>query len=123
MNAPRRWHISQFPPRSPPMATFYVMPSRSLLGQLFGEFLTTLFPGLVWSMDDWADLGEALGAAARICPDVYVLFAEDLAHENDVATCLVRDFGAEAGDQVVEVEARDEGADVRCWHVDWRAAA
>jgi hypothetical protein len=105
------------------MSTFYVMPSRPLLGRLFGEFLTSLFPGLDWNTDDFPDLGEALGAAARIQPEVYVLFREDLACERDAAMCLVRDFGAEAGDQIIEVEAGEEGPSVRYWQVGWRAAA
>ncbi|MBI3409474.1 MAG: hypothetical protein HY040_14120 [Planctomycetes bacterium] len=33
------------------MSTFYVMPSRPLLGRLFGDFLSSLFPGLDWSTD------------------------------------------------------------------------
>src|SRR5262245_44821855 len=105
------------------MSTFYVMPSRPLLGRLFGEFLTSFFPGLQWNEDDWPDLGEALGAAARIQPELYVLFREDLATDDDVAACLVRDFGAEPGDQIIEVEARSDGPSVRYWQVGWRAAA
>src|SRR5262245_5142733 len=110
-------------PGSVPMSTFYVMPSRPLLGRLFGEFLSSLFPGLEWNECDWSDLGEALGAAARFQPEVYVLFREDLAYEEDIAACLVRDFGAEPGDQIIDVEAGSDGPSVRYRQVGWRAAA
>ena len=104
------------------MSTFYVMPSRLLVGRLFGEFLTSLFPGLEWSTADWSDLVEALGAAVRFQPGVYVLFREDLTCE-DTALSLVQDFGAESGDQVIEVEAGEDGPSVRYWQMGWRSAA
>lgn len=105
------------------MSTFYVMPSRLLLGQVFGEFLASLFPGLSWNRFEWEDLGEALGTAARIQPEVYVLFREDLANEDDLPGSLERDFGAELGDQIIEVSVGEGGPNVRHWQIGRRVAA
>src|SRR6476660_5435806 len=87
------------------MATFYVLPSRQALGQRFGEFLGNLFPGLDLSSEYWYDLAEALGAAARSMPEVYVLFREDLPDGDDLLEGLARDFGVEPDDEVIEVPA------------------
>jgi hypothetical protein len=93
------------------MSTFYVLPPRPLLGQQFAAFLQGCFPGLTWNR---AELAELLGAAAQRQADVYVVFREDLAEPGDVKQTLVEDFGAAAGDEVVEVGA---GA-ARRWWVD-----
>lgn len=87
------------------MATFYLLPSRPLLGQRFGEFLSTLFPGLNWGRSDWPDLAEALGAAAHTRRDAFVIYREDLPDETPIPDSLARDFGAANGDEVVEVHA------------------
>ncbi len=85
------------------MSTFYVLPSRSLLGQRFAEFLDTVFPGLDWQRPQWRDLAELLGANVPLQADVYVVFREDLTDNTVLDEALVRDFGAAAGDEVVEV--------------------
>src|SRR3954452_7290903 len=86
------------------MATFYVLPARARTGQHFHDYLASVFPGLNWLRGDWADLAEALAQAAEARPGVYVVFAEDLDDGASVETSLVRDFGAELGDEVVMVE-------------------
>jgi hypothetical protein len=87
------------------MATFYLLPSRLALGQRFGDFLSTVFPGLRWGRAAWPDLAELLGAEANGQPGAYVVFREDLADEHHAEETLERDFGAEAGDEIVEVHA------------------
>ena len=42
------------------MATFYVLPSRHLLGQRFSELLAATFPGVRDTPWDWPDLAESL---------------------------------------------------------------
>ena len=84
------------------MSTFYVLPSRSLLGQRFAEFLATIFPGLDWQRAQWRDLAEVLGADVPQQSDIYVVYREDLT-EGVLDEALVRDYGAEPGDEVVEV--------------------
>jgi hypothetical protein len=85
------------------MSTFYVLPSRSLLGQRFAEFLATVFPGLDWQRPQWRDLAEVLGANVPQQSDVYVVYREDLTDNVVLDEALVRDYGAERGDEVVEV--------------------
>ena len=85
------------------MATFYLLPSRPLVGQRMAEFLTTVFPGLPWARGDWCELAETLGLTAMTQPDVYVVYREDLADGVPVEETLGLDFGAEPGDEVVEV--------------------
>jgi hypothetical protein len=42
------------------MATFYVLPSRHLLGQRFAEILTSLFPDAKYTPWDWPDLAASI---------------------------------------------------------------
>lgn len=85
------------------MATFYVLPARAQTGQHFHDYLASVFPGLGWLQSDWPDLAEALAQAADAQPGVYVVFREDLDETSGIETSLVRDFGAESGDEVVVV--------------------
>jgi hypothetical protein len=102
------------------MATFYVMPPRPLLGQKFGDFLSGMFPNQTWHPADYADLAESLANAAEGHSGVYVVFSEDLAEDVSPQEALQRDFGAEPGDEVVEVRSTRSLADwnIRRWHID-----
>lgn len=84
------------------MATFYVLPPRSVLGQRFAGFLQTLFPGLDWGRSTWEELAEVLGDAIRE-PEVYVVYRDDLPADEMLDRGLAHGFGAEAGDRVVEI--------------------
>jgi hypothetical protein len=107
------------------MATFYVLPSRPQLGQRFAELLGGLFPSTAWPREDWLDLAEALGAAATSQPDVFVVFAEDLPADRELGPSLIERFGAEAGDDVVEIRLGRNLADVAVerWRVNESLAA
>src|SRR2546423_712552 len=94
------------------MSTFYVLPARPHLGQRFAELLAGLFPGTVWPREDWLDLAEALGAAAMTQPDVFVVYAEDLPAGDGLEHSLLASFGAEAGDEVIEVRPARSLAEV-----------
>jgi hypothetical protein len=106
------------------MSTFYLLPPRPLLGQRFGEFLTSLFPGLTWDPAVWTDLAEVLGAAAACYPDVFVIYREDLP-EGDVEGNLAEAFGAEEGDEIVEVRTGAKVGDVSAhrWRLGQQSAA
>lgn len=104
------------------MALFYVLPPRAQVGRHFQEFLASMFPGQSWAASDWPDLAEALAQAAEGQPSVYVVFADDVDEAIGVEASVIRDFGAEAGDEVlvvkpqrhaplVEVERRQVQAD------------
>jgi hypothetical protein len=86
------------------MATFYLLPPRPFLGQRFAGYLNSMFGGLEWSSRSWIDLAEKLGAAVEEHPNVYVVYREDLPEGEDTAEALTAGFGAETGDEVIEVQ-------------------
>ena len=86
------------------MSTLYLLPPRPLLGAHFTEYLQPLFPGVDWGRTDPAELAELLGDAVANLPDVFVVFREELADGEEPDRALVDGFGAEAGDEVVEVK-------------------
>jgi hypothetical protein len=90
------------------MSTFYLLPPRALLGARFSDFFKTMFPGLEWSRSAWADIVETLSAMASRHPDVYVIHRDDLPEGEEPAQALANGFGAEVGDEVIEVSAGAE---------------
>lgn len=101
------------------MATFYLLPPRQVVGEHFRSFLGSLFPGLPWSQRMMPDLAETLSETANGHPDVFVVYQEDLAEDGHPAAMLLRDFGAERGDEVVEIRPDLGGslAEVGRWRV------
>ncbi|MFO0967378.1 MAG: hypothetical protein U0793_17605 [Gemmataceae bacterium] len=91
------------------MAVFYLLPPRRVVGQQFHSLLTSVFPGLSWPERGWPDWAEALSATATHQPDVFVVYQEDLPADANPATVLMRDFGAESDDEVVEVKRGADG--------------
>jgi len=102
------------------MSIFYLMPPRPFLGDRFADFLQTLFPGLSWDSSARANLVELLGDAAAERRDVYVIYREDLPRDETPAQALVNGFGAEAGDEVVEVRPGGRFGEIttRRWRVE-----
>jgi hypothetical protein len=86
------------------MATFYVLPSRHLLGQRFSELLATIFPGTYYAHWDWPDLAESLAGFVETASDAYVVYREDLNDDMNLKDALVRDFGAAQDDEFIEVQ-------------------
>ena len=101
------------------MSIFYLMPPRPFLGDRFADFLQTLFPGLAWDSSSRTNLAEILGEAAGDRDDVYVIYREDLPRELAPLQALVDGFGAESGDEVVEIRpgARPGEILTRRWRV------
>jgi hypothetical protein len=89
------------------------------LGERFARFLHALFPGLEWESTTWSALAESLSEATLHHPDVYVIYGEELPEGQDVVETLVDGFGAEAGDEVIEVQPglRSEELTARRWTV------
>ncbi len=102
------------------MAIFYLLPPRPFLGERFAGFLQAFFPGLDWDGAARAQLADIFGAAIAGRPDVYVVYREDLPAGETPARALVDGFGAEAGDEVVEVRpgARPGEMVARRWTVE-----
>jgi hypothetical protein len=101
------------------MSTFYLLPPRPLIGERFAGFLQNLLPGLDWDVAGRDRLADLLGAAARDHPEVYVVYRDDLPPGEPPARALADGFGAEAGDEVVEVRpgARPGEVTARRWRV------
>lgn len=101
------------------MSIFYLMPPRPFLGDRFAAFLQTFFPGLDWDISERASLAELLGDAAGR-RDVFVVYRDDLPREEAPSLALVNGFGAEPGDEVVEVRpgGRPGEMQTRRWRID-----
>lgn len=101
------------------MSTFYLLPPRALLGARFSDFFRTMFPGLEWSRSAWAEIVETLSAVASRQADVYVVHRDDLPEGEEPAQALANGFGAEIGDEVIEVSAGTEsgGLSARRWQL------
>lgn len=103
------------------MSTFYLLPPRPYLGERFASYLQGLFPGLRWDRAVWSNLADGLAAAATCQPGVYVVYREELPEGEDMERALADGFGAEPGDEVIEVRPGEPAA--RRWQVGRRAAA
>ena len=95
------------------MSTFYVLPPRPLFGQQVLQFLLSWFPGLKCDALISGDLAETVSATAGRQPGVFILFREDLPEGVEMQQALLDDFGAELGDEIVEVAATS----VRRWRL------
>lgn len=103
------------------MSTFYLLPPRNLLSERFAAFVRTWLPGLPGD----AALGDAFSEFVESTlarhPAVYVVYREELPEGEDVSRALADGFGAEAGDEVIEVRLGTPEGDVRSR--SWRVAA
>ncbi len=94
------------------VATFYLLPTRPSLGERFSCYLKNLFPGLQWCSNQWPDLADLLGTAVSGHPDIFVVFREEIPEGEHPGQALVEGFGAEPGDEVVEVQAGKQPGEV-----------
>jgi len=85
------------------MSTFYLLPPRTVLGERLAGFLNGLLPGLDWTLAARADLTLALESALSDRRDVFIVYREDLPEGEHPAEALTSAYGAEVGDEVVEV--------------------
>lgn len=85
------------------MSTFYLLPPRPEVGECLARFLEQLFPGLEWPSSTWTELGEHLGALAARWADHYVVYRDEVPLGAPLPEVLADGFGAEQGDEVVEV--------------------
>jgi hypothetical protein len=101
------------------VSVFYLLPPRAFLGKRFAVYLQGLFPGLTWTSEQWSNLAEGLTAAATCHPGVYVVHREELPEEGNPARSLVDGFGAEPGDEVIELRVSQRVGElaVQCWRI------
>jgi hypothetical protein len=103
------------------MATFYLLPPRSLFGELLAtHYLSPLFPGLALPRSSWGELADLLGGLVGSQGEVYVVYREELPPGEDVSRALADGFGAEQGDEIVEVRVAGRSGEVasRRWRLD-----
>lgn len=81
------------------MSLFYLLPPRPLVA----EHLASWLPGLDLQGTARRELPDLLAAVAAGQSDVHVVFREDLPDGEDPGRALADGFGAESGDEVVEV--------------------
>jgi hypothetical protein len=95
------------------------------VGDQFAQFLQTLLPGLDWDVAGRAQLAEVLTTAAQASggeapgDDVYVLYRDDLPPGEFLPRALLDGFGAEEGDEVVEVRPAGRAGEMtaRRWRI------
>lgn len=85
------------------MATFYLLPSRPLLGERVARLLEGLLPGWRSSPGGWSALAESLTASLEPAADVHFVFREDLPPGENIAQALQDGFGAEPEDDIIQV--------------------
>jgi hypothetical protein len=76
-----------------------------LLGERLAEFLKEEFPGLPWDRASERTFVDALDAAFLKEPDAYVVHREELPEGEPIDQALRDGFGAEPGDEIVEVRS------------------
>ena len=85
------------------MARFYLLPSRTTVGEHFAQWLASVFPGSSAQIVVRSNLADALEEVLTRREDVYVVFAEELPEGEDPSRALAEGFGAERGDEIVDV--------------------
>jgi hypothetical protein len=102
------------------MSIFYLMPPRPFVGDRLADLLHSLFPGLDWDIASRDSLAVTLGEVAGARADVYVIYRDDLPREEAPAQALVDGFGAEPGDEIVEVRPGGRPGEIlsRRWRIE-----
>jgi hypothetical protein len=97
------------------MATFYLLPSPGFLGQSLAQHLQGLFPGLNWDESALAHVAEQVTQAAARHANVYLVHQHEMPQTEDVLQVLVDGYGAEPGDEIIEIHA---GARLGEWRIE-----
>lgn len=100
------------------MATFYLLPPRSLLADHLVASVEGHFPGLEWDVAARRQLVERFVEALPLGEETFVVFREDLPEaagvREQVEEALADGYGAETGDEILEVRP---GCPARRWCV------
>lgn len=99
------------------MSTFYVLPARPALGDHLADCLQSLLPGLQWTSAARTRLTEWLIDAIVTREEVFLVPRDDLPPGESVEEALIHGYGAEAGDEVIEVRVLDIGTRTRRWRI------
>lgn len=96
------------------MSIFYLLPPRATLGECFARYLERLLPGVAIEPAAWPQLAEEITALTAGCSDAFLVHREDLPEDEEPARALADGFGAEPGDEVVELQAAGKLGE---WHI------
>ena len=100
------------------MATFYLLPPRSVLGDFLADSLATLLPGVDCATSARRRLADLLIEGLVLRQDVYLVNREELPAGESIECGLIDGFGAEPGDEVVEVRVDRRSGGFR--HQRWQ---
>ncbi len=106
------------------MSTFYLLPPRAILADHLADWLSRALPGVEWDVACRRHLMEMVAAAA--CrPGVHLVHRDELPAGEAPEAALIDGFGADPGDEVVEVRLSARPGDFasRRWRVGTNAAA
>jgi len=99
------------------MSVFYILPPRDLVSLRLGRFLQSLLPGTEWNQQTLDQMVENLENMAGTREPSYLVHREDLPRGHELLEALRDGFGAESGDEIVEVRlgAQPEEVVSRRW--------
>jgi hypothetical protein len=99
------------------MTTFYLLPPRPLVAETLSAFVKSWLPGAEPPQSTGNEMTEMLDHLARR-GGVYIVHREDIPDGVDLNQALREDFGAEVGDNVVEVRLNTAGERTsRSWRI------
>jgi hypothetical protein len=96
------------------MATFYLLPARGVLGDTVADSLGMFLPGVDWTTSARDRLAELLVQTLELRDEVFLVFRDELPGGAGAESALVDGYGAEPGDEVVEVRP---GLPSRRWRI------
>lgn len=96
------------------MATFYLLPGRNAVSDQLVDTVGLFLPGIDWTVADRMRLGEVLLDTLALRDGVYLIFRDELPRGSAPELALIDGYGAEAGDEVVEVRP---GLPSRRWRI------
>ncbi len=96
------------------MATFYLLPARGVLGDQIVDTLGVFLPGIDWTTSARQRLAELLVQTLELRDEVFLVFRDELPGGSAYESALIEGYGAEPGDEVVEVRP---GLPSRRWRI------
>jgi hypothetical protein len=107
------------------MSTFYLLPPRAVVGDRLADLFTVLLPGMNWDVAGRSGLAEVFLEALAGRADVFLVSRDELPPSEAIEQALIDGFGAEPGDEVVEVRPAARAGEFasRRWRIACCSAA
>ena len=103
------------------MSTFYLLHPRPVLGDRAANSLHMILPGVDCDGATRFHLTAASHAAAEIHNDVFIVYRDDLPEGEPVLESLRDAYGAEEGDEIIEIRPGSDAGELVSHR--WRIAA